>query len=374
MRPRRTHGPTRSGAIFSRSPSIRRSPRTGPSPGSQEERISLGSLSRRAGIDAGTLDFGWVAAADLFPELAEPIFAGEPGVALPPLASPIGGWLIFRIAETEPGRVVSFEEARPTIESELKLRLARDAIYDLAFDMDDLVAGGATIAETAEALDLDHAAVERIAENGMFEDSLSPGDFPTAREFLEEVFRGEVDVPSPVIETRDGGLLVVEVKEVVEARLRDFAEVRDDVLEDWRGDERARLAHEAARAIVDAAGAVGDLAAAFSGTGATFDPVAPVRRTQTPGVPNVGLDVVSALFEARPGETAVVPSIDGRAQVVARLLDIVDGDPLADAEDFAGVEASLESGLIADIIDQDTAAIHDGSAVGIDETMIEQYF
>ena len=293
---------------------------------------------------------------------------------MPPLASPIGGWLIFRVTEVEPGRVTSFEDARPAVENELKLRLARDAIYDLAFDMDDLVAAGATVVDTAEDLDLEYATVERVAENGTFENPLSLQVLPTTREFLDEVFRGEVDIPSPVIETRDGGLLIVEVKEIVQARLRDFAEVGDDALEDWREEERARLAHEAARAIVDAAGSVGDLDAAFAGTGATFDTLAPLRRSRTPNVPNVGPDAISALFEIRPGETAIIPSVDGRAQVVARLLDIVEGDPRADAETLANVEASLESGLVADIVERDTAAIRDGSSVGVDEALIEQYF
>ncbi|MBC6439407.1 MAG: peptidyl-prolyl cis-trans isomerase [Rhodospirillales bacterium] len=326
------------------------------------------------GVEAEALNFGWVSRNDLFDALADPVFAAPLGEATPPLESPIGGWLIFRTTEIEPEIVTPFEEAQPEIEAQMKLRQAREDIYTLAFDLDDLVASGATVAETAEEIGLTYARIERVAKNGTFEDPLSLDALPTAPEFLDEIFFGEPDFASPVIETNDGGLLVVEVTEIVDARLRDFDEVEDRVLADWHRNQLARLAAESARAIADAAGPMGDLTAAFSETGVTFDAITPVRRTETPGIPNVGLDLVSALFEVSPGDTVVVGSTDGSAQVVARLLDIVAADALADSEGYAGVRTSLTNGLVSDIVDQETAALVNGTSVSVDQEMIEQFF
>ena len=100
----------------------------------------------------------------------------------------------------------------------------------------------------------------------------------------------------------------------------------------------------------------------------------PFQRNQAPTLDNVGLDTVKALFSASPGDTVVVNSADGTAQVIARLLDIVSGDPIADTEGQIAVEQSLTNGLISDVVDQNTAAMFNETDVSIDEDLVEQYF
>ena len=324
-----------------------------------------------AGIDAESLELGWFTRVDLFAELSDPIFAVDAGEVVAPIESPLGGWLLLRVADAKAEQVTPFEEAQPQIEQALKLRAARETIFDLANDMDDIVASGTSVEETAASLQLERKMVERVSSIGQPEDILSLQIIPDAREFLSELFFGDIDFPSPVIETNDGGLLVVEVTAIAPARMRTLDEVEDQVLVDWQLAEQSRLAQEAAEATAAAAGSSGDLAEAFE---TTFEVPEPFQRNQAPTLDNVGLDTVEALFSASPGDTVVVNSADGTAQVIARLLDVVSGDPIADSEGHIAVEQSLTNGLISDVVDQNTAAMFNETDVNIDEDLVEQYF
>jgi peptidyl-prolyl cis-trans isomerase D len=327
-----------------------------------------------AGMEAEELELGWFTRADLFAELADPIFATPEGSVTAPLASPLGGWLLFRVAEIKPEDVTSFEDARETIESELRLRKARESIYGLANELDDQLAAGATVQETAQALDLNVKTVTDIDPDGTPEDPMSLQIIPTVPGFLDEVFFGELDFPSTVIETNDGGLLVVEVTEITPERLRPFDEVEEQVRQDWQHEELAAQAEEAAMALAQEVGSFGDVTEVFAETGASFDELQTFTRTQTPTLDNVGFETVTAVFAADAGAVVVSPSVDNTAQVVARILDVVETDALVDPDGYRSVEISVTNGMISDVIDQNSAAMFNATSIEIDERLLEQYF
>lgn len=327
-----------------------------------------------AGMEAEELELGWFTRADLFAELADPIFATPEGSVTAPRASPLGGWLLFRVAEIKPEDVTSFEDARETIESELRLRKARESIYGLANELDDQLAAGATVQETAEALDLNVKTVTDIDPDGTPEDPMSLQIIPTVPGFLDEVFFGELDFPSTVIETNDGGLLVVEVTEITPERLRPFDEVEEQVRQDWQHEELAAQAEEAAMALAQEVGSFGDVTEVFAETGASFDELQTFTRTQTPTLDNVGFETVTAVFAADAGAVVVSPSVDNTAQVVARILDVVETDALVDPDGYRSVEISVTNGMISDVIDQNSAAMFNATSIEIDERLLEQYF
>ncbi len=327
-----------------------------------------------AGLESEDLDLGWFTRNDLFGDLGEPVFAVQEGDVVEPLASPLGGWLLFRAAEVKPADVTPFEDARETIENELRLREARDAMFGLANELDDHIAVGQTVRETAQALDLKVETVERIGPDGTPEDVMLLQIIPTVPGFLDEVFLGELYFPSTVIETGDGGLLVIEVTEIDHGRLRDFEEVEELVLQDWQHEELARRAREAAMEIAGNVGSFDDIKEAFGETGAYFEDIATFTRTQTPELDNVGFETVTAIFEADASAIVVSPSIDNEAQVVARILDIVESDGQLDPEAHQLVSNSITNGMISDVIDQNSASMYDATSIEIDQRLLDTYF
>src|SRR5690606_28034768 len=114
---------------------------------------------------------------------------------------------------------------------------------------EDLRAGGATLAEAAERLDLDLKRVEAVDRSARRPDGSIVSDLPESRRLLQEVFATEAEVENPAIHVGTTGYLLYEVNEILPERDREFDEVRDEVLADWKAEEASRRASETAAAI-----------------------------------------------------------------------------------------------------------------------------
>ena len=316
----------------------------------------------------------WYERKDLLVELSGPVFSASAGETTRPVESPLGGWLIFRIDEIANESVTTLEEVRDSLGSELRLAEARYAMFDLANDLDDLVASGATVPETASALGLEMQSIDRVSSTGDPEDPGSLQIIPTTPGFLDEVFLGDLDITSTVLETDSGGLLVVEVTEILPARSRSLDEVRQRVLGDWQKGRQAELALKEARRLVAGAGSTGSLDDVFQFADATFEVSEPVSRSEVPPIANVAHSAVKALFDARPGDTVVTPSADGNAQVIARLADIIPADFPPVSGDSAGIGDGLKQGLASDVVELLSSNMRETYPVSIDHGLIEQYF
>ncbi|MDE0045318.1 MAG: SurA N-terminal domain-containing protein [bacterium] len=320
----------------------------------------------------GQSEARWLRRDDLLEELAEPVFAATVGDTAGPVESPLGGWLTYRIDEVEARVVTPLEEAHDIIRGELALAQARYALFDLADDLDDLIATGASPSEMASTLGLELKTVEGVSASGLTRDAGSLQIVPETPEFLEEVFLARLDFVSTVLETDDGGLLVVEVTEIVPARARTLDEVRNEALSDWQAERQTELATREANRLAGSAGSTGDLNDVFGFAGVTFLVTEPFMRHSMPPVANISFATVEALFDARPGDTVVRTSEDGSHQVVARLVDVINA--VHSPEDVSAVGARLRQGVIRDISEGLVSSLHDDVTVSINDEMIDQSF
>ena len=319
-----------------------------------------------------TVDARWLQPGDLLEELAGPVFGAAAGDVVGPVESPLGGWLIYGIDQIEDEVVTPLDEAWDIIRGELALGEARYALFDLADDLDDLVAAGAAPSEMASTLGLEVKTIERVSAQGRTEDTGSLQIIPETPEFLEEVFLAHLHFVSTVLETDDGGLLVVEVTEIVPARARALDEVRNKVVSDWQAERQTKLASHEAERLVSTVGSTGDLNAVFAFAGITFEVTEPFRRHAPPPVAHLSFAVAEALFGARPGDTIVRASDDGRHQVVARLVDVI--DPEHAPENQSEVADRLRQGVIRDVSAGLVSNLRDDVTVSINDDMIDQSF
>ncbi len=328
------------------------------------------------GFDASADGAGarWLERTDLLEEIGGPVFDAAAGEVAGPLQSPLGGWLVYGIDEVAAGSVTPFEEARAALEAELRLAEARYAMFDLAGDLDDHVASGASTGDIASALGLEERLLDRVSSTGAPADPASLQVIPATPGFLDEVFRGEEGLVSTVLETEDGGLLVVEVTDIVPARARTLDEVRREAVEDWQRERRAELAAIEAERLAAGAVSAGSLEDAFRFAGVFFEETGPLMRGSRPGIANVTAATVSALFAAWPGDVVVTRSADGSAQVVARLVDIVPADLSAASAQDSGVGESLRQGVVRDVADLLSAHLREAYPVSVDQGLVEQYF
>lgn len=279
-------------------------------------------------LELEDVDMGDVARDELG-EAGEAIFAlEEPGVTSP-LPSPLGP-AIYRVNAILAATEVSFEEARDELTLEYSADRARRAIDGLRDDLDDQLAGGATLEDLAAetAMELGEIGWHRGVEGGI-------ADYEAFRSAARQVQEG--DYPELLTFDNDGGLFALRLDETVAPELPAFDEVRDEVIAAWETDAEARafvtLAQETAAALEagdepgaeqeDAGGAGEETPAAADEPDVTLTEVAGLLRSGTlNGAPT---SVVQGIFEMSEGDLRVFEVPDGAALV--RLDAIVPADP-----------------------------------------------
>ena len=183
------------------------------------EGTTFNALVEDRGLSLSDVDMGDVGQQDL-DTAGEAVFAAEVGDVVGPLPSPLGPAL-FRVNGILPAQVTSFENARPTLQDELANARAVRAVEARAVELDDELAGGATLEQLAEetpmtlgTIDWTEDSSEGIAAYAGFREAaaeLSGGDFPK------------------IIQLDDGGVFAMRLDGAMDARPEPFDQARADV-------------------------------------------------------------------------------------------------------------------------------------------------
>lgn len=185
-------------------------------------------LVEARGLTLEDADLGEVTQADLPEEAGKALFAlEEPGTA-GPFPSDLGP-AIYRMNGILAAIDVPFEQARADLTAELAQERARRIISDMEVDIEDKLAGGATLEEIAAETELQlgtidwwDASGEGIASYDAFREAalaLTADDFPS------------------LIRLEDGGITAMRLDEVLEPRLQELSAVRGKVVAGWEAAE-----------------------------------------------------------------------------------------------------------------------------------------
>lgn len=190
------------------------------------EGTSFEDLVAERGLTLAAVDLGDVEEDEL--NGAGPaVFAAAEGEVVGPLDSSLGPAL-FRVATILAAEETSFDEARETLAGEFQTDAARRLISGRVEEIDDLLAGGATLEDLAREAGLTLATLDYVP--GQPGDALIEG-YPAFRTAAEAVKVGDF---SEAIVLEDGGLVALRLDEIVPAAPIPFDEATDQVDEDWR--------------------------------------------------------------------------------------------------------------------------------------------
>lgn len=289
------------------------------------------------------IDLGDVTKADLGPA-GDAVFAlTGPGV-VGPLPSSLGPAL-FRMNAILAAQETTLDEARAALTEELRLDAARREISARMEEIDDLLAGGATLEDLAkeEGLKLSStdyapgaADNDPITQSAAFRkeaEALGEGDFPAA------------------IGLEDGGIVAMQLIETVPPAPRPLADVKEQVAAAFRADALAKAL--SARAVewktaIESGTAMGAL-------GIAERTAAVDRQASIEGAP---ADLLTAVFQMEPGALRVIEAGDYVA--VVRLDQVIAADP--ETEDGKALRETIAINA-ARALSQDLFAIY-SNAIG----------
>ncbi|CAD0185526.1 Peptidyl-prolyl cis-trans isomerase D [Ruegeria sp. THAF57] len=295
---------------------------------------SFEQLVRDRELELSDVDLGDVTREDL-EGAADAVFAAELDTVVGPLPS-VFGPALFRINGSLAENNTSFEDAAPILREELAADRARRQIEAQSEDINDLLAGGATLEELVAETEMELGQIDwtRQSEDGV----AAYEGFRSAAEAVQED-----DFPE-VAFLEDGSIFAMRLNEVLPRRPEPLDTARERVATAWTLAETGKALEEQANVVLEQLKEDGD----FTATGLPFRVENALTRTAF--LDDVPADFMTQVFEMEPGELRVVPGA-GTALIVRldELLPPDETDELRQAQE--ALAAQLNQALAQNIFD-----------------------
>lgn len=325
-----------------------------------------------AGQGAQRTEIGTVTREELFPAaVAEAAFGlAEAGVT-EPVQSPLG-WHLLRVSDIVPGTTRPFDEVKDTLRDEIARDIAIDRMFEAGNELEDAIAGGASVEEAAAELGLPLVKLPPVTRQGQDQEGQRPAELPTLTGFLETAFSTPSGSSSNMIETREGAYFVLRVEEVIAPRQRPLDEVKDQVTQRWKAERLHEMGAERAAAMAEAVRGGKPLAEVASEAGISAQTLPPVQRSMNDPSQGLPASLVTKLFAANVGDVVVEATPNGHA--VARLVEIQKADLTADAEAVEQTRDALSDAIAVDLRAQYLEALRNRYGVSVNQQAVRALF
>ncbi|MDJ0387261.1 SurA N-terminal domain-containing protein [Roseomonas sp. E05] len=304
------------------------------------------------------------------PELAQAAFAlPENGISDPVRTS--FGWHVLKVTDIQPEQVRGFDAVRDELAAMVRRERAADLAYERANQVEDALAGGATLAEAAQRFGLALAEVTTDASGQT--QAGTPADLPlsgAAEDIaLRAVFAAQQGDAPRLAEAGQTALFAFELKEIIPAALRPFEQVEAQVREAWLANARRHAQEERAAALLTAVKGGRPLAEAAREADLPVQRVGPFSRQPQPGL-RLPAELLRPVFDTPPDQATMAETADGFA--VAQPVQVMpfnpDGDPLA----VGRVRDAVEQAMLNDLEAQYLDALRARAEVTYNEALLEQ--
>ena len=251
-----------------------------------------------ANQDEEAIKLGWVMRDEMPPAIGDAAFALAKDGTTKPIQSPLG-WHIIKVTDIQPAGAKSFEDAKAELTTEVARDMAVDQLAKEENQVEDALAGGATLAEVADKFKLKIITVAGVDPDGHAPKGETAPELPDP-DILHLAFSTDQGQTSRVTETKDNGFLVVHVDSVTPAAVQPLAEVKDHAKELWLADKRSAAAEAEAKDIAASVAQGKTLAELAAAQQLTVVTTPAVTRTGG-GQANLPASLVARIFELEIG-------------------------------------------------------------------------
>ena len=259
------------------------------------------ALVEERGLALADVDMGDVAKSDL-DAAGDAVFGAQSGDIVGPLPTSLGPAL-FRVNAVLPAQNVPFEEAREVLEETLAISRATRAVEARAQEIDDRLAGGATLEDLAEETKMNLGTIDWTQE--------SSDGIAAYGAFREAAAGLSADAFPQIDQLEDGGVFAMRLDETKPERPEPFEQARDAVETAWRNAQIVEALTAKAESLT------GTLAEADGFEAAGLTPQLGEGMTRSSYVDGTPDNFMDQVFDLDEGGVAVLPA--GDSVVVLRL-------------------------------------------------------
>lgn len=321
--------------------------------------------------DDSATQLGTVTKSDLPNAIADAVFGLEKDKVSDPIEGPFG-LQVVKVTEIEPGRTQSFDEARDALAKEAAEVQAIDSVLDMTSRLEESIGAGASLPETATELGLELHKLPAVDREGLTPNDNAVEDLPPAP-FLQVAFDTEDGGDSLLNETAESSFFLLHVDSVTPPALKPLDTIRDEVVDDWKAEQRWKAAREEARKLVDRLNGGAQIADIAQERDVTVTDTEGFTRSGEGAPPNMPSGLVADLFAAKTvGRAASADGVGGIA--IAQLAAIDKAKPEADKEATGQLTQSLDRGMANDITTQLIGALRNRYGVDVNQAAIKANF
>jgi len=280
----------------------------------------------------------------LLDDIASVVFSPPAGEIVGPVKTGLG-WHVFEIEEIYPETIRSVEQVSDRIRKDLKRDALSTEIITTAEQLDDMLAGGASASEIQQSFPVEVTRFEKVSRSDMMNNEKLPdADAASVTEEAFQLYEGESTIVS---ELSDGTYFTIIANTIYEPEAPALADVREDVVEDWRAQQRAAQNFSEGQSLAEEI-RLGDNTlnqAAETTDGKVSQST--ITRTDTPpaGITQQGF---LQLFTAKQGDTLLLSSENGI--VIAQVKQVNFPDPtLLNEGDIRDQEKILSNSVEQDL-------------------------
>lgn len=300
-----------------------------------------------AGTDEADTKLGAVKKGDLPAPLGDAVFAAAAGSFNGPVETPLG-WHLFQVEKVNAGAVAPLAEVHDKLRDALALEEATGQVTGISKSLQDAMAGGATLEEAGQSLNLPVIKIAAIDAKGM-DATGKPVALPPADGLVPGLFQAETGRDGEMIDTTTGGYVVSRIDAVTPAALKPLDTVKAEVITAWQAEERKKRQQALAESLAAAIDAGKPIEEAATSVGTTTGTAGPGLRGNDPIFNALPPDLVKSLFGKPQGKAAIAPAINGEDIVVGAVRAIETADPAADADGVKAVADKLKPDFAGDL-------------------------
>ncbi len=331
---------------------------------------SFEALAAERGLQAKDIDLGTLAKSDLVDRtVADAAFSLKEGGVSAPVEGRFGTALL-RAVKIEPEQARGYEQVAAEIKQDVALERARGEVVALRDKLEDSLAGGETLAEAAQKLNLQSRTIEAIDRSGRGPDGAPVSGIPKAAELVPAAFAVDVGVESDPLQAEGGGYIWYDVTGITPSRERSLDDVKNELEIRWRNDEIAARLTAKATAMVDklkGGAALKDVAAAEGVKAETASGLKRGDPTET-----FSAQALDAVFRAPKGAPGAAQGELATRRIVFRVTDITTPNLDMASDTAKRITAALQSGLQNDLLGGYAARLQQEIGVTINPNALSQ--
>ena len=337
----------------------------------------LAAAAQAAGLSASTTgDLTQSAyAATSSAATAKAAFAAKSGDVIGPLQTGLG-WTVARVEDVTSRPARSLADASAEIRTELGKNKANEAIVDYYNAIQDAVNGGASVEEIATDRKMQLVETPALLPSGRSpaQPAFTPAPelAPLVAQAFQAAGEGEGHIATLVENEK---FAVYAVKSIVAAAPPPFAQIRADLLSEWRFAEGQKVARDKARAIVKTVESGKTLAAAVTAAGPNIGSVQTIggRRAELGAGGKPVPPELALLFSMAKGSVKTLEIPGNRGWMVISLTDVARPDPKAiEPQRVAAIAQPLAPAFGNELIEQLAAEAKRRVGVTINKKLVDQ--